>query len=163
MIITWNHYLFRTTENEAFIEETISDFVIPHLQPFVAFEKGADLASIKEAPLIQKDTQTVTQKEVSEIEKKAKKSEILSKFDLLYAFSGSVKASNYPSFQQFQNQKPLQLATFPASTMPRITLPNPDRNLETQRLIMAPPISMLNLSSVNFGMKTLHLAKKLIK
>ncbi|HEV3270503.1 MAG TPA: hypothetical protein VGZ69_07675 [Candidatus Rhabdochlamydia sp.] len=160
------------TDIEAFTEETSPYFAahlpIPH-QAFVALEKrSTDLVSIEEISQIQEDTQIVTlavpQKETPELEKKAKKSEILFKFDQLCAVSGFVTASNYPSSSQFQNpyKLPLQLATPPIST-PRITLPKPTGNQspEIQKLMMVP--TPPNPSLVKFGMKSLHLVKKIIK
>ncbi|MEK7339768.1 MAG: hypothetical protein AABZ92_03535 [Verrucomicrobiota bacterium] len=178
------------TDNEPFTEEAISYFIVPNLiaQSSVALEKSAALtASIEEAPQIQEDIQIVTfappQKEIPETEKKAKKSEILSKFEQLCAVSRFAKEANYPSFQQLnyttesvdlsskssqiklnypsfqQSQNQYQSPVLPIGKMPKIVLPKLGRNSEDQGLITTTPT--FNSSSIKIGMKVLNLVKKL--
>lgn len=149
-------------------EETISNFAVPYLKSFTDSEKNTNLASNIEAPGIQEDTQIVPldvpQKEVSKIEKKAKKSEILYKFDLICAFS-SFEASNYTLFYKHPQSlyQPLRLSV-PSNSKILISKTTFKKELprttpKEELLITSSSTSTLNPYLIKLGMKTLNLAK----
>lgn len=139
------------------------DKKLPINQAVVANEPFIEEAQIQE------DARTVrlavSQREIPKIEKKVKKSEILSKFNQLCA-----ETPNLLFFQQSYQPIPSNLKTpFQTSLStpkrliaPRTTLPKSNRNLETQGLIMtSPSIPTLNSSSIKLEMRVLNLARSI--
>ena len=128
---------------------------------------------IKEALQIQEDARiiklSVSQREITKKKKKAKKSEILSKFNQLctehpnYSLISQQKNTYLPILSNLKMpfQIPLPISKRPIA-IPRTTLPKSNRNLETQGLIMtSPSISTLNSSSIRLAMRALNLARSI--
>ncbi|VHO02869.1 hypothetical protein [Candidatus Rhabdochlamydia sp. T3358] len=147
------------------------DKKLPINQAVVANEPFIEEAQIQEGARTVR--LAVSQREIPEIEKKAKKSEILSKFNQLCA-----ETPNLLFFQQSYTCQPIpsnlktpfqtSLSTPKRLIAPRTTLIKSNRNLEAQELIMASPsISTLNSSSIKLGssirlgMRALNLARSI--
>ncbi len=139
------------------------DKKLPINQAVVANEPFIEEAQIQEGARTVR--LAVLQREIPKTEKKAKKSEILSKFNQL-----CTETPNLLFFQQSYQPIPSNLKTpFQTSLStpkrliaPRTTLLKSNRNLETQGLIMASPsIPTLNSSSIKLGMRVLNLARSI--